>query len=267
MEYSYNIDDGMIIHDARAPGWFWINDAIMDEYACKIGMTALGVYLSLVRHADSHRECFPAHARIAASIGMQKRAVIRSIKTLENHGLIKVVHHFEGKRQTQNTYVILGIKGVSPETLPSVMEDTRGVSPETLERVSPETHKGIPIRKDTHRRKEPPISPKGDVEGFEQFWTAYPKKTAKGAALKSWLQLKPSVELTEHILHAVSQQRDSPQWQRDGGQFIPHPSTWLNQARWDDEPVRDVSNGVDMQAYRARIAAELAALEASDEAQ
>ena len=23
---------------------------------------------------------------------------------------------------------------------------------------------------------------------------------------------------------------------RDNGQFIPHPATWLNQERWDDEP-------------------------------
>ena len=26
------------------------------------------------------------------------------------------------------------------------------------------------------------------------------------------------------------------QWKKDGGQFIPHPATWLNQEGWDDEP-------------------------------
>jgi hypothetical protein len=30
-------------------------------------------------------------------------------------------------------------------------------------------------------------------------------------------------------------QRQSAQWQRDDGQFIPHPSTWLNGRRWEDE--------------------------------
>ena len=37
------------------------------------------------------------------------------------------------------------------------------------------------------------------------------------------------------ILNAVKAQRESPQWTRDGGQFIPHPATWLNQERWEDE--------------------------------
>jgi hypothetical protein len=27
----------------------------------------------------------------------------------------------------------------------------------------------------------------------------------------------------------------SEQWRRDDGRFIPHPATWLNQRRWEDE--------------------------------
>ena len=33
---------------------------------------------------------------------------------------------------------------------------------------------------------------------------------------------------------AVDQQRNSIQWQREEGRFIPLPTTWLNQERWDD---------------------------------
>jgi hypothetical protein len=29
----------------------------------------------------------------------------------------------------------------------------------------------------------------------------------------------------------------SAEWTKDGGQFIPHPATWLNQKRWEDEPM------------------------------
>jgi hypothetical protein len=34
---------------------------------------------------------------------------------------------------------------------------------------------------------------------------------------------------------AVEAQKKSKQWQKDDGQYIPNPSTWLNQGRWDDE--------------------------------
>ncbi len=71
---------------------------------------------------------------------------------------------------------------------------------------------------------------------FSAFWAIYPKKIGKGAALKAWKKIKPANGLTERITAAVQLALHSEQWQRDGGQFIPNPSTWLNQGRWDDEP-------------------------------
>lgn len=70
---------------------------------------------------------------------------------------------------------------------------------------------------------------------FEEFWKAYPRKTAKGAAWKAWRKAKPTIELRAKILEAVAAQAKSDQWTKDGGQFIPHAATWLNQSRWDDE--------------------------------
>lgn len=78
----------------------------------------------------------------------------------------------------------------------------------------------------------------GSVEDrFELFWQAYPRKVAKGAALTVWLRLKPSDEMTATMIAAVHEQAKSAQWLKDGGQFIPHPRTWLNQGRWEDQAV------------------------------
>jgi hypothetical protein len=38
------------------------------------------------------------------------------------------------------------------------------------------------------------------------------------------------------MLAALAWQVQQPDWLKDGGQFVPHPSTWLNQGRWQDEP-------------------------------
>ena len=37
------------------------------------------------------------------------------------------------------------------------------------------------------------------------------------------------------MLAALEQQRQSHDWQKEGGRYIPYPATWLNQGRWEDE--------------------------------
>ena len=70
---------------------------------------------------------------------------------------------------------------------------------------------------------------------FTKFWEAYPKKTGKGKAEQSFAKIKPNEELLNKMIIAIKQQMQSDQWQKDNGQFIPMPSTWLNQKRWEDE--------------------------------
>lgn len=69
---------------------------------------------------------------------------------------------------------------------------------------------------------------------FDRFWAAYPRKVGKDAAWKEWLKHAPTEAFTETAITAVQQQVESPQWKKDGGQYIPHPRTWLSQGRWQD---------------------------------
>lgn len=68
---------------------------------------------------------------------------------------------------------------------------------------------------------------------FAEFWSSYPKKVGKGAAEKAFRKLKASVYPL--LIPAIERQRRTAQWQKDGGQYIPNPATWLNQERWRDE--------------------------------
>ena len=83
----------------------------------------------------------------------------------------------------------------------------------------------------------PPTAKESDVQErrFAEFWQIYPKKVGKKAALTLWKRLKPNADLFERILQAVTAAKDSDQWRREGGRFVPNPATWLNQGRWDDE--------------------------------
>lgn len=82
---------------------------------------------------------------------------------------------------------------------------------------------------------EAAIRPKTPVQGFEEFWKAFPKKASKGAALKAWNKLRPEKELREKIMAAIERAKKSEQWNRENGRFIPYPATWLHAQGWEDE--------------------------------
>jgi len=70
-----------------------------------------------------------------------------------------------------------------------------------------------------------------DPDGFDSFWSAYPRKVAKGNARTAYAKAIKIVS-PEVLLAGVEKYKKS-QTVRDG--FIAHPATWLNQERWEDD--------------------------------
>lgn len=70
---------------------------------------------------------------------------------------------------------------------------------------------------------------------FEIFYNKYPKKVKKQDTKKWFQKNKPSNELFSSMMNSLEQFRSSNDWQKDRGQYIPYPTTWLNQKRWEDE--------------------------------
>lgn len=73
---------------------------------------------------------------------------------------------------------------------------------------------------------------------FNEFYSKYPKKVKKQDVKKWFKKNKPSNELFSSMINSLEQFRASKEWQKDGGQYIPYPSTWLNQKRWEDEDIQ-----------------------------
>jgi hypothetical protein len=67
---------------------------------------------------------------------------------------------------------------------------------------------------------------------FDIVWQQYPRKTAKAVALKAWNKIAPDTATVQLMIDALTWQTQTDQWQRG---IVPHFSTWLNQARWEDE--------------------------------
>lgn len=68
---------------------------------------------------------------------------------------------------------------------------------------------------------------------FESFWLEFPEKKGKGKAYESWCKIKSD---KTQIIQAIKKQVINNHFKgKDGKDYIPHPATWLNQKRWEDE--------------------------------
>lgn len=82
-------------------------------------------------------------------------------------------------------------------------------------------------------------APQNIDEMFDKFWKAYPKRKDKKRAYKVFMKIKPDDKLLEKMLSCIEREKQSLDWLKDNGQYIPYPSSWLNGERWNDEDITD----------------------------
>lgn len=92
----------------------------------------------------------------------------------------------------------------------------------------------ISISEDTNVIKEE----KSEIdEMFDMFWIVYPKKSNKKGAKVSFKRIKNLKAEFPLIMEALDRFKKSKQWTKQNGEFIPLPTTWINQERWKDEHI------------------------------
>ncbi|GHU56907.1 hypothetical protein AGMMS49975_21200 [Clostridia bacterium] len=69
-----------------------------------------------------------------------------------------------------------------------------------------------------------------------EFWHEFPKNADKKRAFEAWKKINPNQTLFDAIMDGLRNQKQSEQWTKDGGQYIPNAATWLNGERWNDKP-------------------------------
>ena len=82
----------------------------------------------------------------------------------------------------------------------------------------------------------PPLTPPGEL--FGRFWSAYPKKVGKANCERWFARHKVDEKTLQAMLDSLAYLKTTEQWQKDGGQYIPNPQTWLNGRRWEDESAK-----------------------------
>ena len=222
------------------------------------------ILLKLADNASDEGFCWPSYDTIAKHCGCTRRCVIETIKKLEQAGYIEVTHRCNHNGSTRSNYYQLkkpmkcgvnrvhsGVNHVHQEGEPRSLGGVNHVHPEPSVRTINEP--SIPPYsppKGGQRRGSDDDFKRLVPEGFEDFWELYPRKVGKGSALKAWIKVKAD-SFAGRIFSALEWQVHQEQWTKDGGQFIPHPATWLNQARWDDKPMEVENHGAEPKSYPA----------------
>lgn len=108
---------------------------------------------------------------------------------------------------------------------------TRSTSYAATEQVATQTQEPAEASRARERQRREEES----TARFAAFWEAYPRKVDKQEALKVWKRLHLGNGDYDRVMQGLDRYRRSEQWTKDDGRFIPHPSTWLNKRRFEDE--------------------------------
>ena len=90
--------------------------------------------------------------------------------------------------------------------------------------------------KEKERERALPNNTSKYTPDFEEFWSTYPRKIDKQKAYNSWKKINPSDELKQYIIQSVKEWAACDQWQDEN--YIPHPTVWLNNRRWEAKPAK-----------------------------
>lgn len=160
--------------------------------------------------------------KLSEVMNISRRKIADTINQLKEHNLIDVV------RQGRGLPAKIYVKKLKPNIKASRNDFIESNERDTIDEIKEE--KQVKEKSKTENKQQ---------EYFSIFWASYPKKVGKGAAEKSWKKIKPTKDLLEKMLNAIEIAKQSMQWNKDNGQYIPNPATWLNQKRWEDEIIID----------------------------
>lgn len=115
-------------------------------------------------------------------------------------------------------------------------EDSRTLAPEGKGRegnvIEEETKEEKEKKEETIESQSDDCLVSSENSFFDTFWSAYPIKTGKDAARKAFKKIKKPSEVLPQILSALAWQVESESWKSG---YIPYPSKYLNEGRWQDE--------------------------------
>ena len=220
---------------------------ICPEWVLLADISAQAVRLYLVLSKASDNETKTHHwgrKKIAEAMRLKSpRSVDRYLGELAAIGAVKIRTQFEDNRQTTNEYQVITVdpsqysaRGVADLNTPGGADlNTPGGAEncsQSYNLYDPKTSTNLHTTADAVTEELVPAP----EDTFEQWWSMYPVKVGKATARKAYRKAALRHDDLPGKLQAYLQHRatyEGQGWLPN----IPHPTTWLNQERWDDRPM------------------------------
>lgn len=219
----------------------WRKDPALS--ACSLSARGLWIELCCIAHESDEYGVLSINGKpmsdiqLARMVGESPKAVIKLIAELEQAGVFSRLENgaIYSRRMVKDEHIrnvraSAGSKGGNPDLIGKKVKQNQ----ECLDKQNGEQILTPSSSSSSSTSINTPHTPKPASDGFERFWSAYPKKVGKVAAEKAWQKAKINGH-TDDVIAAVEAQKQSEQWRKERGQFIPNPATWITQGRWLDE--------------------------------
>lgn len=167
---------------------------------------------------------------------MSKSTIQRAIKHLKDEGLI-LAGNFNNDRFNHTNYYTLTEKGLSvvSNRIHRCSQNDHIESADLNTSIFNNNTDSTDINNSDSTLQIPLISPEEKLKlFFEEFWAVYPKKSNKKDAFKAFKSIKNIEQLLPTIIADVEMKAQTKDWQKENGQFIPYPGSYLRGERWND---------------------------------
>lgn len=207
------------------------NEAIRDP---EISSGAFRLLAYLMSHQDGYELTY---GQIERQTGMGRYAINEGVKNLERKGWLRTeaTKGPDGRFGPKAWFVLdpssagFSTAGNSVTEKPTDNKNTTSIEEQDKEN----------------------ILVQGNLEReFAEFWQIYPRRSGKTAAWSAFVKACKTAG-AETVLTGATRFAQDPYLPVK--QFIPHPATWLNQGRWDDEPLPPRELTPEERAERARV--------------
>lgn len=175
--------------------------------------------------------------------GLNRSQVCKSINSLVSKLILGIKNDTHTNKYFISKDYDKWIKVVSKMT-PSIKNDTTpSIKFDTRSSIKSDNRGSI--KSDTYKRhllQKTFIKDKRDKDSsalFDEFWKVYPRKIAKPTARKAFdrafKESKQNGLFLPSLLKSIELNKQSKQWQ--DVTYVPHPATWLNQKRFNDDVI------------------------------
>lgn len=193
----------------------WIPKEVwLDE---RLNMLDKGILAEIDSLDNSEEGCFASNEYLAKFCQCSERKVSDSVSKLVSLGYVKMAL-FDGRKRFLRSCLA---KTASQGSRNCEADSQKLRDNNTSNNTRNNTDKGILA--DTH------------LPGFIEFWKNYPNKVKKSSAISAWKS--GNLEKISDKIIADVKLRCTTEWKGQDMHYIPHPTTYLHQRRWEDETV------------------------------